>query len=111
MVLAKAGSEYHVELNTKLMPAFANTSTLGATRQSQNVQNLVTSLYYIDYMSKEEIKQEIKKTLDQFSESALMDLLSFLKQFPPSPRQSLFSGDHFQRLLIEDKELLERLAQ
>ncbi len=62
-------------------------------------------------MSKEEIKEEITKTLDQFSESALIDLLSFLKQFQSSPNQSLFSSDHFQRLLVEDKELLERLAQ
>ena len=62
-------------------------------------------------MSKEELKQEITKTLDQFSESALMDLLSFLKQVPSNATQSLFSGDHLQRLLVEDKELLERLAQ
>ncbi|RYY27233.1 MAG: hypothetical protein EOO04_09775 [Chitinophagaceae bacterium] len=62
-------------------------------------------------MSKEEIKQEIARTLDQFSESALMDLLSFLKQLPSSHTQSLFSGDHLERLLREDKELLEKLAQ
>ena len=62
-------------------------------------------------MSKEEIKLEITKALDQFSESALMDLLSFLKQFPSSHDQSLFSGDHLERLLNEDKELLEKLAQ
>ncbi|RYE28863.1 MAG: hypothetical protein EOP48_33080, partial [Sphingobacteriales bacterium] len=30
MVLAKAGSEYHVDKNTKLLPAFSNTSTLAA---------------------------------------------------------------------------------
>jgi hypothetical protein len=62
-------------------------------------------------MSKEEIKQEITKALDQFSEQALQDLLSFLKQFHSQPSISLFSGNHFKRLLTEDKELLERLAQ
>jgi hypothetical protein len=62
-------------------------------------------------MSKEEIKQEITKELDQFSEIALMNLLSFLKQFPSKQTQSIFSGDHLERLLIEDKELLEKLAQ
>jgi type III secretory pathway component EscR len=62
-------------------------------------------------MSKEEIKQEIARTLDQFSEKALQDLLSFLKQFHDQPSVSLFSGDHFKKLLTEDKELLERLAQ
>ncbi|MHA4847630.1 hypothetical protein ACX0G7_25920 [Flavitalea antarctica] len=62
-------------------------------------------------MSKEEIKQEIAKTLDHFSESALLDLLSFLKQLSTEKTQSLFSGDHLQRLLVEDKELLEKLAR
>lgn len=62
-------------------------------------------------MSKEEIKQEISKTLDQFSEPALQGLLSFLKQFHSQQSVSLFSGDHFKRLLAEDKELLQRLAQ
>jgi hypothetical protein len=31
MVLAKAGSKYPGKQNTKLLPAFANTSTLAAT--------------------------------------------------------------------------------
>ena len=62
-------------------------------------------------MSKEEIKQEITNVLDQFSENALLDLLTFLKQFHSEPSLSLFAGDHLQRLLSEDKKLLERLAQ
>ena len=62
-------------------------------------------------MSKEEIKLEINKTLDHFSEKVLQDLLSFLKQFQTNQSISLFSGDHFKRLLTEDKELLERLAK
>ena len=62
-------------------------------------------------MSKDEIKQEISRTLDQFSEKALADLLSFLKQFEDKSSLSLFSGDHFERLLKEDKDLLQRLAQ
>jgi len=62
-------------------------------------------------MSKEEIKQEIIRNLDQFSEKALEDLLAFLKHLQAPESVSLFSGDHFKRLLTEDKELLERLAQ
>jgi hypothetical protein len=62
-------------------------------------------------MSKEEIKQEISKELDSFSENALQDLLSFLKKLHSGEKLSLFSGDHLKMLLAEDKELLQRLAQ
>jgi hypothetical protein len=62
-------------------------------------------------MSKEEIKQEIISTLDQFSENALRHLLSFLKQFNTQLSLSLFSGDDFKRLLTEDTELLKKLAR
>jgi len=62
-------------------------------------------------MSKEEIKQEISRELDSFSENALQDLLSFLKKLHSKEKLSLLSGDHLKRLLAEDKELLQRLAQ
>jgi len=62
-------------------------------------------------MSNEEIKQEINKTPDHFSQNALQDILSFLKQFKDQPSISLFSAHHFTRAMIEDKELLKRLAQ
>lgn len=62
-------------------------------------------------MSREEIKQEITKTLDQFSEKALEDLLSFLKQLQKPDSISLTSGDHLKNVLSEDRELLERLAR
>jgi hypothetical protein len=62
-------------------------------------------------MSKEEIKQEISKELDSFSENALQDLLSFLRKAHSQERISLLSGGHLERLLSEDKDLLQRLAQ
>jgi len=62
-------------------------------------------------MSKEEIKQEISKELDSFSENALQDLLSFLKKLHSREKLSLLSGGHLEQLLNEDRELLQRLAQ
>ena len=62
-------------------------------------------------MSKEEIKQEISKELDSLSENALQDLLGFLKKLHSREGWSLFSGDQLSRLLAEDKDLLQRLAQ
>jgi hypothetical protein len=62
-------------------------------------------------MSKEEIKQEISRELDSFSENALQDLLSFLKKLHTREKLSLLSGDRLKTLLADDKELLQRLAQ
>jgi hypothetical protein len=109
MVLAKAGANTQAN-RTFSVPAFTNAFPLGATG-TPNSSKIRTLWSYTDHMSKEEINQEITKELDQFSEMALMNFLSFLKQFPSKQTQSIFSGDHLERLLIEDKELLERLAQ
>ncbi len=61
-------------------------------------------------MSKDEIKQEISKVLDHFSDKALAELLSFLKELDSKDK-----GDKnfalLNRILLEDKELLSKLAQ
>jgi hypothetical protein len=62
-------------------------------------------------MSKEEIKHEINRVLDQFSDKALQDLLSFLKGIETRQSISLLFGDNFKKILTEDKELLEKLAK
>ena len=62
-------------------------------------------------MSKEEIKYEINKVLDHFSNEALNELLSFLKQLDSKHE----NGDSFltplNKILEEDSQLLARLAQ
>lgn len=60
-------------------------------------------------MSKDEIKLEINKVLDEFSTNALEELLSFLKQL--EQKKGSFKKDHLQKILSEDKELLKKLAQ
>lgn len=61
-------------------------------------------------MSKEEVKYEINKVLDRFSDQSLEDLLSFLKTIE-SRNATLFSSDILSKILSEDKELLQKLAQ
>jgi len=62
-------------------------------------------------MSKEEIKYEITKVLDHFSDKALLDLLSYLKKVEITQPISLLSGGGFKKILDEDESLLEKLAQ
>jgi hypothetical protein len=62
-------------------------------------------------MSKDEIKYEINRVLDKFSSNALEELLSFLKQLEERKNSANLNSDVLQRILSEDKELLEKLAQ
>jgi hypothetical protein len=61
-------------------------------------------------MSKEEIKYEINKVLDGFSDKSLEDLLSFLKSIE-AKNPSVFSPGSLKKILTEDNELLQKLAQ
>jgi hypothetical protein len=62
-------------------------------------------------MSKDEIKYEINRVLDKFSSNALEELLTFLKQLEEKKNSATHNSDVLQRILLEDKELLEKLAQ
>jgi len=62
-------------------------------------------------MSKDEIKYEINRVLDHFSDGALQELLSFLKQLEERHMSSATNSDLLHRILTEDRELLEKLAQ
>lgn len=62
-------------------------------------------------MSKEEIKEEISKVLDRFSDHALNELLGFLKGLEHSNHSLSFENHDFQKILSEDHDLLQKLAQ
>lgn len=62
-------------------------------------------------MSKEEIKYEIVKALDQFSDKALAELLAFLKELDSHNRVDSTINSSLNKILAEDKELLAKLAQ
>jgi hypothetical protein len=62
-------------------------------------------------MSKEEIKYEISKVLDHFSDKALGELLAFLKELDTKKELKASFSSSLNRILSEDKELLAKLAQ
>ena len=62
-------------------------------------------------MSKKEIKDEISKVLDHFSDKALSELLKFLKELDSKNKVTISSTASLQRILQEDKDLLAKLAQ
>ena len=62
-------------------------------------------------MSKEEMKHEISKVLDHFSDGALEELLAFLRQLEQKHKTSIINSDQLHRILQEDRQLLEKLAQ
>ncbi len=62
-------------------------------------------------MSKDEIKYEIGKVLDNFSDSALSELLVFLKQLDKKQETTHSFSSSLNQILAEDHELLEKLAQ
>ena len=62
-------------------------------------------------MSKDEIKYEINKVLDMLPDKALSDLLSFLKNLENRPDKAFLDNSQLQKILREDKALLQKLAQ
>ena len=62
-------------------------------------------------MSKEEIKYEINKVLDQLSDKSLEEILNLLKGGDIKKTTSIFNPDAINKILSRDKELLQKLAQ
>ena len=62
-------------------------------------------------MTKEEIKYEISKVLDHFSDQALQELLAFLKDLDSKENNNVKMTPTLTKILLEDKELLIKLAQ
>jgi hypothetical protein len=62
-------------------------------------------------MSKEEIKYEINKVLNNFSDKALEELLSFIKEIDAKRASTMPLTASLHKILAEDQELLTRLAQ
>ena len=62
-------------------------------------------------MSKEEIKHEINKVLDHLPDKTLQDILSLLKSMEGRQAFSLADRAVLDKILSEDKDLLEKLAK
>jgi hypothetical protein len=62
-------------------------------------------------MSKDEIKYEINKVLDLLPNEALAELLDFLHKLGRKGEYSIFDEEEFKKILLEEEELLTRLAK
>ncbi|HEY4326290.1 MAG TPA: hypothetical protein VGN20_20055 [Mucilaginibacter sp.] len=58
-----------------------------------------------------QLKSEIKKVLEQVPEKALPDVLDFLKELQAQPEDGVQLVNFLTRTLIEDRELLKKLAE
>jgi mRNA-degrading endonuclease RelE of RelBE toxin-antitoxin system len=62
-------------------------------------------------MTSIEIKTEIQKVLDQVPENVLEDVLDFLRELQSKSTDQIKLANNLRKILSEDKELLEKLAQ
>ncbi|MEP5611411.1 MAG: hypothetical protein ABJP45_04145 [Cyclobacteriaceae bacterium] len=62
-------------------------------------------------MSREEVKTAIDEILDRTSEEVLQEVFEYLKSVEGKSSQSISLSHNLSTILIEDKKLLERLAQ
>ncbi|MDN4164880.1 hypothetical protein QWY31_05170 [Cytophagales bacterium LB-30] len=62
-------------------------------------------------MANAQIKTEIQKILDSVPETVLQDVLDFLKELQEKSADKVKLTNNLRKILSEDKELLEKLAQ
>jgi len=62
-------------------------------------------------MTTREIKTEIQKILEEVPEEVLHDLLEYLRKTQKLTRDQAALSRHLRKIISEDKELLEKLAQ
>ncbi len=62
-------------------------------------------------MTTQEIKSEIQKSLDKVPESVLQDILDLLKQFENLSPEKVVLTKNLKDILLEDSQLLVRLAK
>jgi hypothetical protein len=62
-------------------------------------------------MAKNEVKEEINKVLESVSDDALESILSYLKELISKSDSDLILTNNLNKILSEDREVLERLAK
>ena len=58
-----------------------------------------------------QLKTEIQKVLDQVPENVLPEILYYLKQIQDQSPDQVKLSNNLKKILSEDKELFEKLAQ
>ncbi len=62
-------------------------------------------------MATKELKERINKVLDNMSDDILEDVFKYLKSLTNKSRSDIRLSQNLGRILEEDKNLLEKLAQ
>lgn len=62
-------------------------------------------------MTTKELKSRIQKALDNVPENILEDILSYLEEIQGKPADKVIMSQRLRKILSEDKDLLEKLAQ
>ena len=62
-------------------------------------------------MSTKELKEEINKVLNDAPDEILESVLDYLKGLLAKSKSDAILSNHLNRILREDKEILERLAK
>lgn len=62
-------------------------------------------------MTTTQLKSAIQKELENLPDGALQEILQLLKQLQPNSTEKKMLTEHLGKILSEDKELLEKLAQ
>ncbi len=62
-------------------------------------------------MATKEMKERINRVLDNMSDDILEDVFKYLKSLTNKSRSDILLSQNLGRILEEDKNLLERLAQ
>ena len=72
----------------------------------------ITYLYKKErLMTTKQIKSRIKIALDNIPENLLEDILAYLEEIQDKSADSVVMSQRLRKILSEDKELLEKLAQ
>lgn len=62
-------------------------------------------------MTTKQLKTEIQKLLDTIPEDVLQDLFDYLKEAQKQTKTQAELSSHLRKIIHEDRELLEKLAQ
>ena len=62
-------------------------------------------------MSRDELKEEISKVLADVPEDMLEDILDYLKLLVSNPKEKLSMTAKLRQIILEDEELLQKLAK
>ena len=84
----------------------------GHTRTRWGTYENIMYLYKKEqFMTSKQIKSRIRIALDNIPENLLEDILAYLEEIQGKSANQVVTSQRLRKILSEDKELLEKLAQ